>query len=362
MKAELSGTNTSASGQGLVLMCIQPCCLWFRKYCVRLAIRREIGVMHIVVLDGHTLNPGDLTWDALKQLGSCVIHDRTPPELVVERALEADVALTNKTVLSRESIAALSRLKYIGVLATGYNVVDIAAAKERGILVTNVPDYGTPSVAQHTIALLLELTQQAGHHAQTVRNGRWVRSPDFCYWDSPLVELQGLTFGLIGFGKIGRAVARLADAFGMKVIVHSRSRPTPSPERFEFVSLDELLSRGDVVSLHCPLTAENRQFINRQRLAQMKPGAFLLNTSRGPLLDESAVAEALNSGRLAGAGMDVLSVEPPKADNPLLGARNCLITPHIAWATRAARSRLMDIAIENVRAFHAGRPRNVVSA
>src|SRR5437868_242636 len=210
--------------------------------------------MNIVVLDGHTLNPGDLDWGALKQLGPCAIHDRTPPELIVERARDAETVLTNKTVLNRETIFALPKLKYIGVLATGYNVVDIAAAKERRIPVTNVPDYGTHSVAQHTFALLLELTQHVGHHAQTVRDGRWVRSADFCYWDFPLVELHGLTFGIIGFGKIGRATAKLADAFGMKVLVHNRSRPVELPPHFEFVSLDELLSRSDVVSLHCPLT------------------------------------------------------------------------------------------------------------
>jgi glycerate dehydrogenase len=318
--------------------------------------------MNIVVLDGYTLNPGDLSWDALQQLGASCIHDRTPLELIAERARDAEVVLTNKTVLNRDTIQALPKLRYIGVLATGYNVVDIAAAKERGIPVTNVPDYGTPSVAQHTFALLLELTQHVGHHAETVRDGRWNRSADFCYWDFPLIELHGLTFGVIGFGKIGRAVAKLADAFGMKVLVHNRSRPKELPPHFEFVSLDELLGRSDVVSLHCPLTPENKQFINAQRLARMKPSAFLLNTSRGPLLDEAAVAAALNEGRIAGAGLDVLSIEPPKADTPLLTAKNCLITPHIAWATRAARSRLMDIAVENIRAFLDGSPRNVVNS
>ncbi len=318
--------------------------------------------MNIVVLDGHTLNPGDLNWAALQTLGTCTIHERTPPDLVVERARDAEVVLTNKAQLPRDAILALPKLKYIGVLATGYNVVDVAAAKERGIPVTNVPDYGTPSVAQHTFALLLELTQHAGHHARTVLDGRWVRSADFCYWDSPLVELHGLNFGVIGFGKIGRAVTKLADALGMKVLVHNRSEPAELPAHFEFVPLDELLARSDVVSLHCPLTADNQQFINAARLARMKPSAFLLNTSRGPLLDEQAVADALNSGKIAGAGLDVLSVEPPKVENPLLTAKNCLITPHIAWATRAARSRLMDIAVENIRAFLSGTPRNVVNA
>ena len=317
--------------------------------------------MKIVVLDGYTLNPGDLSWDALQQLGPCVLHDRTPPEQVVARARDAEIILTNKALLPRDTIAALPKLKYIGVLATGYNVVDIAAAKERGIPVANIPDYGTHSVAQLTFALLLELVHRTGHHAQTVRDGRWARSADFCDWDSPLIELCGLNFGVIGFGKIGRAVAQLADAFGMKVLVHNRSQPKDLPPHCEFVSLDDLLSRSDVVSLHCPLTPDNQQFLNAARLARMKPTAFLLNTSRGPLLDEQAVADALNSGQIAGAGLDVLSVEPPKADNPLLNAKNCLVTPHIAWATRAARSRLMNIAVENTRAFLAGTPRNVVN-
>jgi glycerate dehydrogenase len=317
--------------------------------------------MNIVVLDGYTLNPGDLRWEALKALGQCSIYDRTPPELVIERAREAEVALTNKTVLTRDAIVVLPRLKYIGVLATGYNVVDIAAARERGIPVTNVPDYGTPSVAQHTFALLLELASKVGHHAQTVRESRWVRSPDFCYWDSALVELQGLVFGVIGFGKIGRAVATLADAFGMHVLVHSRSKPANLPPQFEFVSLDDLLSRSDVVSLHCPLTPENKQFINTAQLARMKSNAFLLNTSRGPLLDEQAVADALNSGKMGGAALDVLSIEPPKADNPLISAKNCIITPHLAWATRAARARLMNIAVENIHAWMSGSPQNVVN-
>ena len=317
--------------------------------------------MKIVVLDGYTLNPGDLNWDDLKKLGDCAIYDRTPLEEIIDRARGAEVALTNKTVLMGETIAALSDLKYIGVLATGYNVVDIAAARARGIPVTNTPDYGTPSVAQHTFALLLELTQHVGHHAQTVRAGQWTRSADFCYWDFPLVELQELTFGIVGFGKIGRAVANLAAAFGMHVLVHSRSRPADLPVACEFVTLDTLLSRSDVVSLHCPLTPENKQFINADRLARMKPSAFLLNTSRGPLLDERAVADALDSGGIAGAALDVLSIEPPKPGNPLFAAKNCIITPHIAWATRAARSRLMNIAVENIRSFIAGRPQNVVN-
>ncbi len=317
--------------------------------------------MKIVVLDGHTLNPGDLDWAPLAALGELAVHDRTPAELTLDRAAGAHILLANKAPLPRSVIEALPDLKFIGVLATGYNVVDIAAAKERDIPVTNVPGYGTESVAQFTLALLLELTHHVGYHAQTVRDGKWSRSADFCYWDSPLVELHGLTFGIIGFGQIGRAVAKLADAFGMRILVHNRSKPADLPPSFEFTTLDELLSRSDVVSLHCPLTPDNKQFINAQHLARMKPGAFLLNTSRGPLLDEQAVADALNAGNLAGAGLDVLSVEPPKADNPLLAAKNCIITPHIGWATRAARSRLMSIAVENLRAFLSGAPRNVVN-
>ena len=317
--------------------------------------------MNIVVLDGFTLNPGDLSWDSLNQLGTAGIHDRTPPELIVERSRQAEIVLTNKTPLTRETLGALPRLKYIGVLATGFNVVDIAAAKERGVPVTNVPGYGTHSVAQFAFALLLELAHHVGHHAQTVGEGRWSRHPDFCYWDFPLVELHGLTFGVIGFGQIGRATAKLAQAFGMRILVHSRTRPADLPAEYEFVELDRLLTESDVVSLHCPLTPENKQFINAARLARMKPTAFLLNTSRGPLLDEQAVADALNRGALGGAGLDVLSVEPPPANNPLLKAKNCLITPHIAWATRAARARLMDLAVDNIRAFLAGTPRNVVN-
>ncbi len=317
--------------------------------------------MNIVVLDGFTLNPGDLSWAELEELGSCVIFDRTPPELILERARDAEIVLTNKTPLARETILALPKLKYIGVLATGYNVVDVAAARERGITVTNVPDYSTPSVAQLTFALLLELTHHVGHHAQTVRDGKWVRSADFCYWDFPLVELHGLKLGIIGFGKIGRAVAKIADAFGMHVIVHARKKPADFPQHHVFAELESLLEWGDVVSLHCPLTPETKHLINAERLGLMKPSAFLLNTGRGPLIDEQALADALNNGTIAGAGLDVLSVEPPRADNPLLAAKNCIVTPHIAWASRSSRERLMEIAVENLRAVASGKPRNVVS-
>ena len=317
--------------------------------------------MNTVVLDGLTLNPGDLSWADLEAFGPCVIFDRTPVEKVVERAAQAEIVLTNKTIVKREQIERLPRLRYLGVLATGFNIVDPVAARERGIPVANVPAYGTRSVAQMTFALLLELALHVGHHAQTVRQGRWTASPDFCYWDFPLVGLDGLTFGLVGFGRIGRAVAELAHAFGMRVLAHSRSQPSDAPEYVSFVDVDQLFRDSDVVSLHCPLTPETQHMVNRQRLELMKPSAFLLNTSRGPLVDEEALAAALNSGRIAGAGLDVLSVEPPPATNPLPGAKNCIITPHIAWASRAARERLMRIAIENVKAFLGGKPQNVVN-
>jgi glycerate dehydrogenase len=317
--------------------------------------------MNIVVLDGLTLNPGDLCWAELEALGTCAIYDRTPAGQVLERAADAEIVLTNKTLVKREQIEKLPRLRYLGVLATGINVVDPAAARERSIPVTNVPAYSTRSVAQMTFALLLELALRVGHHSQTVRAGRWSASPDFCYWDFPLVELDGLTFGVVGFGRIGRAVAELAHAFGMKVVAHSRRRPDDAPGYVRFVDLDCLFRDSDVVSLHCPLTPETQHLINRQRLELMKPSAFLLNTSRGPLVDEEALAAALNAGRIAGAGLDVLAAEPPPVTNPLPGAKNCIITPHIAWASRAARQRLMRIAVENVKAFLSGKPQNVVN-
>jgi glycerate dehydrogenase len=316
--------------------------------------------MRVVVLDGFTLNPGDLSWAELEALGPCAVFDRTPPGEVLARAAEAEIVLTNKTLLDRETIQHLSRLRYIGVLATGTNIVDLAAARARGIPVTNVPTYGTRSVAQLTFALLLELAQHVGHHAGTVREGRWTRNADWCYWDFPLIELEGLTLGIVGFGRIGRAVSVLGVAFGMKVLAVDPSAGA-TPPGVSLVELDTLFRESDVVSLHCPLTPETAQLVNARRLSLMKPGAFLLNTSRGPLVDEAALAKALNSGGLAGAAVDVLSVEPPPADNPLLTARNCIITPHIAWATRAARSRLMHLAIGNVRGFLEGKPQNVVN-
>jgi glycerate dehydrogenase len=315
--------------------------------------------MNIVVLDGYTLNPGDLSWDDLRSLGPCEIHDRTSNEDLLQRAGVAEILLTNKTVLNAGQIQQLPRLRYIGVLATGTNVVDLSVARERNVIVTNVPAYGTRSVAQTTIALLLELTQHAGHHDRTVHEGRWTTNKDWCYWDRPLIELDGLTLGIVGLGRIGREVARIAAAFGMKILAFG---PTLKdvPDFVQKVELEALFRKSDAVSLHCPLTPQTRALVNAERLSWMKPGALLLNTSRGALLDEQAVADALNSGRLGGAGLDVLSVEPPPASNPLLAARNCVITPHLAWATRAARSRLMRIAVENIHAFLAGKPQNVV--
>jgi glycerate dehydrogenase len=316
--------------------------------------------MNIVVLDGFTLNPGDLSWDEVNALGSCEVYDRTNPEDILSRSAGAEILLTNKTVLTREHIQALPDLKYIGVLATGTNVVDLAAARERSIPVTNIPTYGTRSVAQATFALLLELTQHVGHHAQSVREGRWTRNIDWCYWDYPLIELDGLTMGIVGFGRIGLAVCNLAAAFGLKVLTcPPATEPVPAFARL--VDLPTLFRQSDIVSLHCPLTPETKGLINAQRLGWMKPTAFLLNTSRGPLIEEQALADALNAERLAGAGLDVLSVEPPPASNLLLQAKNCLITPHQAWGTRAARSRLLDIAVENIRAFVNGKAENVVN-
>jgi len=307
----------------------------------------------LVILDDHTLNPGDLPWTPLEQLGRLVRYERTPEAQIVARAQEADVLLTNKTPLTAATLAQLPNLKYIGVLATGYNVVATDAARARGIPVTNVPEYGTLTVAQHTFALLLELTQHAGHHAETVQAGRWAASPDFSYWDFPLVELSGLTLGIVGAGRIGQAVARIGEAFGMKVLVAKRAGGA--------AELEAVLRASDVVTLHCPLTPDTRELIRAQTLAFMKPSALLINTSRGLLVNEADLAAALNEGRLAGAGLDVLSVEPPKPDNPLFRAKNCLITPHLAWAARAARRRLLEAAAANVRAWMAGQPRNVVN-
>jgi glycerate dehydrogenase len=315
----------------------------------------------IVVLDGYTLNPGDLSWKPLEQFGDCSIYERTPAEEIVARARPAEIVLTNKTQLSEKSIEQLPRLKYIGVLATGYNIVDITAAAERDIVVANVPTYGTDSVAQMVFAHLLNLTQRVGEHALSVRQGAWTACPDFCYWNSPLGELSGKTLGIVGLGRIGLATARIGLAFGMRVLACDPCVPETPQAEVALTELDDLFRRSDVISLHCPLTDDNPGLVSAGRLALMKSTAMLINTSRGPLVDEQALADALNEGRIAGAGLDVLSVEPPPADNPLLRAENCFITPHIAWATHAARARLLATAIDNVRAYLSGQPTNVVN-
>ena len=316
--------------------------------------------MHIVILDAFTANPGDLSWDALAALGSLAVHDRTDDADIVARAHDARIVITNKTVLSREVIAALPKLECICVLATGYNVVDVAAAKAHGVAVCNVPEYSTPNVAQAVFALILELTNRTGHHDRTVHEGCWAACEDFCYWDGDLVELAGLTLGIVGYGRIGQAVARVGRAFDMRILAHRRSA-TGTIEGGAYAELDRLFAESDIVSLHCPLTPDTKELVNAARLATMKRTAFLINTARGGLVNEGALAAALNAGTIAGAGLDVLTVEPPAASNPLLTAKNCVITPHIAWATRNARRRLIAATVENVKAFLAGAPRNVVT-
>ncbi len=318
--------------------------------------------MNIVVLDGYTLNPGDLNWEPLLDLsGDCKLYERTSPQEVVERARDAAIVLTNKVVLDRATLGQLPSLRYVGVLATGVNVIDLDATRERGITVANVPAYSTPSVVQLTFALLLELTNRVGHHAGSVRGGNWVRSKDFAYWDFPQIELAGLRMGLVGFGAIAQGVARVAQALGMEVSVTRRGTQADEVPGVQLVDMETLFRQSDVLSIHCPLTPETRGLVNAERLALMKGSAFVLNTSRGPIVHEADLAAALNGGKIAGAGLDVLSTEPPAADNPLLSAKNCLVTPHIAWATRAARSRMLDIVVANIRAFMDGQPQNVVT-
>ena len=318
--------------------------------------------MKIVVLDGYTLNPGDLSWDGLEKLGEITVYDRTPADKIMERAADAEILFTNKTPLDEATINQLPALKFIGVLATGYNVVDIKAAKATGVVVANVPGYGTASVAQMTIALLLELCQHVKHHSDVVRAGKWAKSPDFCFWDYPLVELDGKTMGIIGFGTIGQQVADVATAFGMNTIGNSRSRSDQSHRpNFRWMDIPDLLSQSDVVSIHCPLFPETEGLINKESLQRMKRSAFLLNTSRGPIVVDRDLADALNNGVIAGAGIDVLSVEPPSENNPLFTAKNCLITPHISWATKESRARLMENTVSNLESFLAGNPQNVVN-
>ena len=318
--------------------------------------------MKIVVLDGYTLNPGDLSWDGLKQFGEVVVYDRTPKEMVVERAKDAEIIYTNKTVIDEAVLNQLPKLKYIGVLATGYNVVDTETARKKNVVVTNVPGYSTASVAQMTFALMLELTQHAQRHSDAVMGGKWSHSPYYCFWDYPLIELAGKTIGIIGYGTIGRKVGEIATAFGMNIIGSKRVRSDMSHlENFRWAEIPELMEKSDFVSIHCPLTTETMGIINKESLRLMKRSAFLINASRGPIMVDEDVADALNNDVIAGAGLDVVSVEPPEQDNPLFKAKNCIITPHIAWATIEARGRLMDITVNNLAAFLSGKPVNMVN-
>lgn len=316
--------------------------------------------MKIVVLDAYTLNPGERRWEELEELGEVVVHDRTAQLDVVRRAKDAEVVLTNKTILDGFILNLLPKLKYIGVLATGYNVVDLDVARQRGIVVTNIPAYSTQSVAQMAIAHLLNITQRVAHYAHEVHNGVWSAQPDFCYWNTPLIELAGKKIGIVGFGNTGQATAQIAEALGMEVWVYTSKPKKSLPKKYQKVTLNELFSACDVVSLHCPLTAENKEMVNSFRLSLMKQGAILINTSRGGLIDEKALEQALLSGRLLGAGLDVLSSEPVPNGNPLLKLKNCFITPHIAWATRESRMRLMNQAVENLKAWMEGRTINNV--
>jgi len=317
--------------------------------------------MKIVVLDGYAANPGDLCWDELKALGECTVYDRTAPAEVLERSAGAEILLTNKTVITAEHIAALSGLKYIGVLATGYNIVDVAAAKEHGVIVTNIPAYSTDSVAQMVFAHILNIAQQVQHHSEEVHKGRWTDSKDFCFWDTPLLELHGKKIGIVGLGHTGYATARIAIGFGMEVYAYTSKTHFQLPPEIHKMELDELFRECDIISLHCPLTDTTREMVNAGRLRLMKPTAILINTGRGPLVNEQDLADALNNGTIYAAGVDVLSQEPPRADNPLLTAKNCYITPHIAWASTAARERLMQIMSGNIRAYQDGKPINVVN-
>ena len=317
--------------------------------------------MKIIVLDGYGLNPGDLNWDGFKALGELTVYDRTLPSELMQRAAGAEVLITNKTLITAENMADLPELKYIGVLATGYNVVDIDAAKARGIVVTNIPAYSTASVAQMVFAHILNITQRVGYYADENKQGRWTKNADFCYWDTQLVELQGKKMGIVGLGNIGQATARIAQAFGMEVCVYSSKPQFVLPSGIKKMDLDELFAECDVISLHCPLTPDTKEMVNAERLSKMKSNAVLINTGRGPLINEQDLANALNEGRIAAAGLDVLSVEPSVEGNPLLTARNCFITPHIAWATLEARTRLMEIAVQNLKSYLNGQIINNVA-
>ncbi len=323
--------------------------------------KEEKALMKIVVLDGDALNPGDLSWNGFRQLGDVVIYERTPvndKKMIIERIADATAVITNKTPIDREVLSAAPTIRYIGVLATGYNVIDIKAAKEKNVTVTNIPAYGTAAVAQFTMALLLEICNRVGHHNEAVKQGRWESSKDFTFWDFPLIELVGKTMGLIGFGNIGQATAKLAAAFGMNVLAYSPHPAVAGSKLAKYVELDELFAMSDVISLHCPLVEATAGMIHRETIAKMKEGVILLNTSRGALIDEEALAHALKSGKVYAAAVDVVSHEPITAENPLLTAENCLITPHIAWAPKESRQRLMDIAVNNLKAFQNGQKMN----
>ena len=318
--------------------------------------------MKIVILDGYTENPGDLSWEGFEKLGDLTVYDRTPADKIAERIEGAEAVIVNKTPLSAETIAGCPTLKYIGVLATGYNVVDVQAAKDRGIPVCNIPTYGTAAVGQFAIALLLEICHHIGEHSQSVHNGDWESCVDWCYWNYPLIELDGKTIGIIGFGRIGQTTARIAQALGMKVLAYDQyENKSLESDTMKYTTLDDLLANSDVISLHCPLFESTQGIINKDSIAKMKDGVIILNNSRGPLIVEQDLADALNSGKVAAAGLDVVSTEPIHGDNPLLKAKNCIITPHISWAPKESRQRLMDIAVDNLEKFLAGNPQNVVN-
>lgn len=317
--------------------------------------------MKIVILDGYTENPGDLSWEAVEALGEVTVYDRTPKEMIVERIGDAQAVITNKTPMTRQTLDNCPSIRYIGVLATGYNVVDTGAAKEKGIPVTNIPTYGTTAVAQMVFALLLEVCHHVGAHSQAVKDGAWSRNPDWCFWNYPLIELAGKTMGIIGFGRIGQAAGKIAKAFGMEVLAYDQYPNDAGRQIGEYVSLDELYARSDVISLHCPLFPETTGMINKESIAKMKKGVIIINTSRGPLIVEEDLAEALHEGKVYAAACDVVSTEPIRPENPLLGCYNSILTPHIAWAPKESRSRLMDIAAQNLKAFIDGAPVNVVN-
>lgn len=318
--------------------------------------------LKIVILDAVALNPGDLSWDWLKKLGECDIYDRTPADKILERCIGADIVITNKTPLTKETLSQLSNLKYIALESTGYNVVDCEYAKSMGVPVSNIPSYSTSAVAQLTFSLILEITNAVGIHSESVRNGDWANCPDFCYWKTPLTELCGKTLGIVGFGQIGQAVADIAEAFKMNIVAVSGHETDQSHRKnFSWVDIDTLAKLSDIISFHCPLTEKTTGLVNEDFISKCKDGAIIINTSRGPVVNDQALADALDSGKLRGAGLDVLTVEPPKADNPLLSAKNCFITPHIAWAGFETRERLMNILEENVKAYLNGNPQNVVN-